>query len=76
MLGLWGEGTTEAAVSIDVPGSSPVFTEARWELWAGYPPGACDRILDGVCDAADVADVALEIGPDVEISPKLPYFPF
>ena len=66
LIGLWGAEDLDAAVSIDVPGSSQGFTEARWELWAGYPPGTCDRILDGVCDAADLAAVVRSVagGPD------------
>lgn len=66
LIGLWGETDPDAVVSIEVPVGSPGFTEARWELWAGYPPGTCDRILDGVCDAVDVADAVRSVagGPD------------
>lgn len=66
LVGLWGAETDEAAVSVDVPVASTGFTEALWELWAGYPPGTCDWIIDGVCDAADFADVVRSIdgGPD------------
>jgi hypothetical protein len=61
LLGLWGPGDGAAAVSVDVPASSPLFTEARWELWAGYPPGTCDHVLDGVCDAADFAELVRSV---------------
>lgn len=66
LLGLWSAETADVAVSVDVPGSSPGFTAALWELWAGYPPGTCDRIINGLCDAADIADVvrSLDGGSD------------
>jgi hypothetical protein len=54
-LGPWEAVDGEVAVSIAVPLATG-FSEAAWELWAGYPPGICDLVLDGVCDAADVAE--------------------
>jgi hypothetical protein len=38
------------------------MTEYAWELWSGWPAGACDLELDGQCDAADVAAAVLQLG--------------
>ncbi len=66
LIGLWGAGTEEASISVDVSESTTGFSEALWELWAGYPPGTCDWVLDGACDAADLAEVVRTVdgGPD------------
>lgn len=56
LLGSWNELTDEVALTVTVPPIPGGFTESTWELWAGYPPGTCDVVLDGVCDAADVAE--------------------
>ncbi|MEE4272272.1 MAG: hypothetical protein V2I67_11390, partial [Thermoanaerobaculales bacterium] len=53
-------GTGVEALFEDEPPAAPPategFTESSWELWAGFPPGTCDLVLDGRCDAGDVAE--------------------
>ena len=60
LLERWDGTGSEVALSVEVPPPTTpnptLFSEALWELWAGYPPGTCDLVLDGVCDAADVAE--------------------
>jgi hypothetical protein len=50
----------ELAITVDVTSRDGVdalgFTESLWELRAGYPPGVCDLVLDGDCDAADLSE--------------------
>jgi hypothetical protein len=68
LLDRWGSATDEVMVSVD-PQSGPVgFSESQWELWAGYAPGVCDAVIDGVCDAADVSEAVRGVdgGPDIE----------
>ena len=52
----WWSNSDEAPVSVQTPLNPIRFSEAVWELWAGYPPGTCDLVLDGICDAVDVAE--------------------
>lgn len=72
LLERWYGADSELDLSVDVP-PPPIpdlieFSESRWELWAGYPPGTCDLILDGVCDAADVAETVrtADGGPETD----------
>jgi hypothetical protein len=49
----------ELAVSVSPDIQASGFSESLWELWSGYAPGVCDLVLDGECDAADVAESVL-----------------
>ena len=43
------------SITVEVPpDTAATFTSSRWELWSGWPTGACDVHLDGLCDAADL----------------------
>jgi hypothetical protein len=66
-LGVWSGAGNELPLSVEVPPGSTRFSEAVWELWAGYPPGTCDATLDGVCDAGDAAELVrlVDLGGEV-----------
>jgi hypothetical protein len=48
-------------LSVEVPAGSPAFTVGEWQLLAGFPPGTCDLVVDGECDAADAAAALLSV---------------
>mgnify|MGYP001828608502 CR=1 FL=1 len=69
LLGSRDDTGPEVAVSVAVTPGPVAFNESLWELWAGYPPGTCDLVLDGWCDAADVAEaVSTAVIEDVSIT--------
>jgi len=65
ILERWHGADSEVDLSVGVPPPALPgligFSESLWELWAGYPPGTCDLVIDGVCDAADIADAVLTV---------------
>lgn len=68
LIDTWWSSSDEAPIMVQVPLRPIGFSEAVWELWAGYPPGTCDLVLDGACDAADVAEAVRTVngGPEID----------